>query len=82
MVRATVEQRNAPDPVWWNHMNRITMPTLVIGGGPTSLIPQDQVALRAGLIPDASLVTVDARHLVHETRPEEFLAVVRDFLDG
>ncbi|WP_433448057.1 alpha/beta fold hydrolase [Streptomyces sp. CA-142005] len=81
MVRATDEQRNAPDPVWWDHMDRITAPTLVIGGGPTSLIPQDQVAQLAGLIPDASLVTVDAGHLVHETRPEEFLAVVREFLD-
>jgi pimeloyl-ACP methyl ester carboxylesterase len=81
MVRATDEQRNAPDPVWWHHMDRITMPTLVIGGGATSPIPQDQVAQLAGLIPGASLVTVDAGHLVHETRPEEFLAVLREFLD-
>ncbi|MFG2352345.1 alpha/beta fold hydrolase [Streptomyces sp. NPDC048521] len=81
MVRATDRQRNAPDPVWWDHMDRITMPTLVIGGGPTSLIPQDQVARLAELIPDARLVTVDAGHLVHETRPEEFLAVVEEFLD-
>ncbi|MEU2927337.1 alpha/beta hydrolase [Streptomyces sp. NPDC007251] len=81
MVLAADEQRNAPDPVWWDHMGRITMPTLVIGGGPTSSVPQDQVAQLAGLIPGASLVTVDAGHLVHETRPEEFLAVVREFLD-
>lgn len=81
MVRATDAQRNAPDPVWWDHMDRITMPTLVIGGGPTSLIPQDQVAQLARLIPDASLVTLDAGHLVHESCPEEFLAVLREFLD-
>ncbi|MEU8031912.1 alpha/beta hydrolase [Streptomyces sp. NPDC049099] len=81
MVRATDAQRNAPDPVWWDNMDRITMPTLVIGGGTTSLIPQDQVAQLARLIPDASLVTVDAGHLVHESCPEEFLALVRDFLD-
>ncbi|MFI2205796.1 alpha/beta fold hydrolase [Streptomyces sp. NPDC020192] len=80
MVRATDEQRNAPDPVWRDHMGRITMPTLVIGGGHTSLIPQDKVAQLAGLIPDASLVTLDAGHLVHESRPEEFLAVVEEFL--
>ncbi|GGW41364.1 alpha/beta hydrolase [Streptomyces lucensis JCM 4490] len=82
VVRATDEQRNAPDPVWWDHMDRITMPTLVIGGGPTSPIPQDQVARLARLIPDARLVTVDAGHLVHEKRPEEFLTVVREFLDA
>ncbi|MES4891547.1 alpha/beta hydrolase [Streptomyces sp. NPDC096012] len=80
MVRATDEERNAPDPVWWEHMDRITMPTLVIAGGPTSLIPQDQVARLAELIPGARLVTLDAGHLVHEARPEEFLAVLEAFL--
>ncbi|MCW8376497.1 alpha/beta fold hydrolase [Streptomyces justiciae] len=81
MVRDTDRQRNAPEPVWWDHMGRITMPTLVIGGGATSLIPQDQVAAVAAAIPDARFVTVDgAGHLVHENRPEEFLAAVEPFL--
>ena len=80
MVRATDEQRNDPDPMWWDHMGRITMPTLLIGGGATSLIPQDQIAALASLIPDARLVTVGGGHLVHEARPEEFLAVVEPFL--
>ncbi|MBE8470265.1 alpha/beta fold hydrolase [Streptomyces justiciae] len=81
MVRDTDRQRNAPEPVWWDHMGRITMPTLVIGGGATSLIPQDQVAAVAAAIPDARFVTVDgAGHLVHESRPEEFLAAVLPFL--
>ncbi|MEU6576861.1 alpha/beta hydrolase [Streptomyces sp. NPDC046805] len=80
MVRATDEQRNASDPVWWDHMDRITMPTLLIGGGPASLIPQDLVTALARRIPDARLVTVDAGHRVHERRPEEFLAVVEPFL--
>ena len=82
MVLATDMERNAPDPVWWDHMGRITMPTLLIGGGPTSLIPQDQVAVLAGLVPDARVVTIDAGHLVHETRPEDFLAAVEAFLAG
>lgn len=80
MIRATDGQRNAPDPVWWDHMGRITMPTLVVGGGPNSPIPQEQVAAVAERLPDARLVTVDAGHLVHETRPEAFLAVVEPFL--
>ncbi|MDN0199088.1 alpha/beta hydrolase [Streptomyces sp. S.PNR 29] len=80
MVRATDEQRNAPSRAWWEGMRRIAMPTLLIGGGAGSLIPQDQIATLAGLIPDARLVTVEAGHLVHETRPEEFLAVVEPFL--
>ncbi|WP_405875965.1 alpha/beta fold hydrolase [Streptomyces sp. NBC_00005] len=61
-------------------MRRITMPTLLIGGGPGSFIPQDQISVLAELIPDARLVTIDAGHLVHETCPEEFLGVVEAFL--
>ncbi|MGW1024598.1 alpha/beta fold hydrolase [Streptomyces sp. NPDC002577] len=80
MVLQTDEQRNAPDPVWWDHMGKIIMPTLLIGGGPSSLIPQDQITVLAGLLTDARLVTIDAGHLVHETRPKEFLAAVEAFL--
>ncbi|OUC99715.1 alpha/beta fold hydrolase [Streptomyces swartbergensis] len=80
MILATDEQRNAPDPMWWDHMGRITMPTLLIGGGPTSLIPQEQIAALAEVLPDARRVTLDAGHLVHEARPEEFLAAVGEFL--
>jgi pimeloyl-ACP methyl ester carboxylesterase len=82
MLRATDAQRNAPDPVWWDHMGRITMPTLVIGGGPASLIPQEEVALLASAIPDSRLVTVGGGHLVHEARPEEFLEALVPFLEA
>ncbi|WP_329259103.1 alpha/beta hydrolase [Streptomyces pseudovenezuelae] len=82
MLRATDAQRNAPDPRWWDRMGRITMPTLVVAGGPTSLIPQDEVAAVASRIPGARLVTVGGGHLVHETRPEEFLAVLVPFLEA
>ncbi|MFF4783114.1 alpha/beta fold hydrolase [Streptomyces griseorubiginosus] len=82
MLRATDAQRNAPDPRWWDHMARITMPTLVVAGGTTSPIPQDEVAALASRIPGAALVTVGGGHLVHETRPEQFLAVVEPFLQA
>ncbi|MER5578072.1 alpha/beta fold hydrolase [Streptomyces massasporeus] len=80
MILATDEQRNAPNPMWWDHMGRITMPTLLIGGGPSSPIPQEQIAAFAELLPDARHITLDAGHLVHETRPKEFLAAVAEFL--
>ncbi|MET7288946.1 alpha/beta fold hydrolase [Streptomyces sp. NPDC005573] len=82
MIRATDGQRNAPDPMWLDHMGRITMPTLVIAGGHTSPIPQDEVAHLAELVPGARLETLDAGHLVHATRPEEFLALLAPFLDA
>ncbi|MEU3889680.1 alpha/beta hydrolase [Streptomyces sp. NPDC029041] len=80
MILATDRQRNAPNAVWWDHMGRITMPTLLIGGGPSSPIPQGQIAAFAEVLPDARHITLDAGHLVHETRPEEFLAAVEAFL--
>ncbi|KUJ65515.1 alpha/beta hydrolase [Streptomyces albus subsp. albus] len=73
-------QRNAPDPQWLTGFADITAPTLVIGGGPTSHFPQELLADLAERLPDARLVTIDAGHLVHATRPAEFLAEVRAFL--
>ncbi|WP_043263357.1 alpha/beta fold hydrolase [Streptomyces sp. CT34] len=80
---AVVAERNAPDPRWWDTLDRITAPTLVIAGGPTSHIPQQHLADLAARIPGARLVTVEgAGHLVHEERPGEFLAAVASFLAG
>ncbi|MEU8997720.1 alpha/beta fold hydrolase [Streptomyces caniferus] len=78
---AVVAERNAPDPLWWDAPAKVTAPTLVIGGGGSSHIPQDHLAGLAERIPDARLVTVEgAGHLVHEERPGEFLAAVTSFL--
>jgi pimeloyl-ACP methyl ester carboxylesterase len=82
MIEASDAQADDPNPMWWDHMGRITMPTLVIAGGPTSGVPQDWVTVLAERIPGAHVVTVDAGHLVHEARPEEFLAVLEPFLKG
>ncbi|MFJ7175933.1 alpha/beta fold hydrolase [Streptomyces massasporeus] len=76
----TDAQRNAPNPVWCEHMGRITMPVLLIGGGLSSPMPREQIAAFADLLPDARHITLDAGHLVHETRPEEYLAAVAEFL--
>ncbi|MGW1893870.1 alpha/beta fold hydrolase [Streptomyces sp. NPDC002004] len=82
MILATDRQRNAPDPAWWQRMDRVTVPTLLIGGGPASPIPQEHLVALAGRLPDARLVTLDAGHLVHATLPAEFTATVRPFLEA
>jgi pimeloyl-ACP methyl ester carboxylesterase len=65
----------------WADLPAITAPALVIGGGPTSPVPQHLLAKAAELIPGATLVTIEgAGHAVHQTRPREFLAAVRPFL--
>jgi esterase len=78
---AIFAQLSDPDPAWWADLPAVTAPTLVIGGGSTSPVPQHLLARVAELIPDATLVTVEgAGHVVHQTRPAEFLAAVRPLL--
>lgn len=72
-------QLNDPDPAVRERFPEITVPTLVIGGGPTSHIDQGQLARMAEDMADAELVTIDAGHLVHTDRPQEFLAAIRAF---
>ncbi|MDQ0840643.1 alpha/beta fold hydrolase [Streptomyces sp. V1I6] len=79
VVPATDRELNEPDPAWWEELKDITSPTLVIGGGPTSHVPQNQLAELAGRIPGGRLVTIDAGHLVHESRPEDFMTALKEF---
>ena len=82
MMHAILAQLNQPDPAWWAELPAITAPTLVIGGGSTSPVPQQLLAKLAGLVPDATLVTIEgAGHAVHRNRPAEFLATVLPFLE-
>jgi esterase len=81
VMPAIFAQLNHPDPAWWAELTEITAPTLVIGGGSTSPVPQSLLAKVAELIPDATLVTIEgAGHGVHQTRPAEFLAALGPFL--
>ncbi|MFE4799924.1 alpha/beta fold hydrolase [Streptomyces sp. NPDC056708] len=79
VVPSTDAQLNEPDPAGWERLGEIAAPTLVIGGGPTSQIAQERLVWMAGRIPDGRFVTIDAGHLVHTERPDEFLAELRAF---
>ncbi|WP_228992839.1 alpha/beta fold hydrolase [Streptomyces sp. DH8] len=79
VVPAIDAQLNAPDPAARERLSEITAPTLVIGGGPTSHIDQGQLAQLVRALPNAASVTIDAGHLIHTDRPEEFLAAIREF---
>ncbi|MER7578613.1 alpha/beta fold hydrolase [Kitasatospora sp. NPDC097691] len=82
MVRAVRAQLDSPDPAWREGLARITARTLVVAGGAASHVPQERIAELARQIPDCRLVTVEAGHLVHGARPEEFVAVVAPFLSA
>jgi 3-oxoadipate enol-lactonase len=81
VVPAIVEQVNDPTRRWWRHLPDITSPTLLIGGGPTSHVPQELLVEVSGLIPDCTLIAIPAGHNVHETQPNEFSDVVLQWLD-
>ncbi len=81
LVKPIYSQLRHPDPSWWNDLSRITAPTLLIGGGSTSHVPQEELVEVARLIPHCRLVTIeDAGHAVHQNRPAEYIALVKDFL--
>jgi esterase len=81
VIPAILAQLNDPDPAWWAQLPAISAPTLVIGGGSSSPVPQQLLAKLAGLVPDATLVTIEgAGHAVHRARPAEFLGAALPFL--
>lgn len=65
---------------WRDVIPRITIPTLVIGTT-KSLIPWESMQAISGEIPDSQFeVFQEASHMVFYEKPEEFNAVVREFL--
>lgn len=82
VVNVIIDQLNDPDPAWWDRTDTIDIPTLVIGGGPSSHIPQNLLNELVDRMPDATMVTISAGHNVHATKPDEFVAAVRKFLAG
>ena len=79
-VPAIVGEVNAGDAAAWEGLATITAPTLLVGGGPASHIPQDMLAQAAARIPRCDLVTIPAGHDVHTARPDEFASAVLGWL--
>ena len=71
-----------PDPGWAAVVRGIEAPTLVVGGGAKSTVPQHHVRELADSLRDGRSATVDTGHLVHATAPARFLELVLAFLDG
>ena len=79
--RSIARQLKYPDPRWWDELPEIECPTLIIGGGSSSPVPQDLLVRVANLIPDARLLTIEgAGHNVHTARLAEFMAAINGFL--
>jgi len=79
-VPAIAGQVNDPSRRWWPMLPGIKVPTLLIGGGARSHIPQELLAEVAGLIPYCTLVTLEAGHNVHAAAPDRFIAAITAWL--
>ena len=73
-------QVNDPTRRWWPGLRSLPMPVLVIAGGPRSSMPQAELAAAAAAVPDGTMVTLDAGHHVHQAMPQQWAAVVLDWL--
>ncbi|NHC15732.1 alpha/beta fold hydrolase [Motilibacter deserti] len=82
VVEQVRPQIDDPDPAWPRLMRSISVPSLVIAGGPTSFVPEGHIAELVSMLSDAELRTVPAGHLVHRKEPEQFLAHLMAFLDS
>jgi pimeloyl-ACP methyl ester carboxylesterase len=80
VVPAIIGQVNRGDDAAWARLGDIAAPTLLIGGGEASHIPQDKLTAVAARIPDCQLVTIPAGHEVHTSRPAEFTRAVLGWL--
>lgn len=71
-----------PDPTWPQTLARITAPTLVVSGGPSSFVPVEHTHELADLVGEGTWTSIDTGHLVHATEPRLFLDAVRGHLDA
>ncbi len=67
-------------PAWADLVAGIEVPTLVIAGGATSPVPQEQIADLVHHLPDGQMVTIEAGHLVHASKPSECTSRLLSFL--
>ena len=80
VVTPIAGQVNDPSRRWWPRLPEIPVPTLLVGGGHGSHIPQELLTEVVRLIPDCTLVTLDAGHNVHAAVPDQFVATVTAWL--
>ncbi|MFO0724729.1 MAG: alpha/beta hydrolase [Myxococcota bacterium] len=76
-----VAQMEHPDPSWANLGLRIQAPTLILGGGPLSHIPESWSLELAATIARSRFLRIPAGHFIHKRKTAEFLAEVGPFLE-
>ena len=68
------------DPHWWDGLQAVLAPTLVISGGDRSFLPPRHLCSLSEALTRGEFATIDAGHSVHRDRPREFLAAATAYL--
>ena len=75
-----LRQLSRPDADWWGRLGEVVHPTLILSGGPASVIPPSRLADVTAAIPGARLTTIPVGHRVHSLAPDRFATEVLAFL--
>lgn len=81
LVNAVRAQLRSPDPAGWADLEEVRVPVLLVLGGPTSALPQAEMAALAARFPDCRTVTVPVGHDIHTAAPGRYCELLDDFLD-
>lgn len=79
-LESIMAQFNEPDPRWWERLSEVTMPVLILSGGPSSRTTREAFEEAQSTLHDARLVEIPVGHNIHIDAPDEFLATVVPFL--
>lgn len=79
-VASILRQLTRPDAGWWDRLDAVRQPALILSGGPASVIPPARLAEVAAAMPGARLATIPVGHRVHSHAPDQFAAEVLGFL--
>lgn len=79
-VEAYARDLVAPDPQWWDCIDAVTAPALLLAGGASSPVPQDLFPDVLAKLPDGRLAQIPVGHNIHRDAPEAFIKAVTAFL--
>lgn len=68
------------DAVVWEHVDRLTMPTLVLWGERSPFFNENIAGRMLERMPDGRLVRTPTGHYIPREAPDRFLEIVREFL--
>lgn len=81
-VQAYVRDLESPDPQWWDRIDAVTAPTLLLAGGASSPVPQDLFGEVLEKLCDGRLVEIPVGHNIHRDALQAFTEAVTAFLNG